>query len=143
MLWGWAFIILALAATTYVYMVGNREAKFAITTMVLAVGLSAVTYGFGEHKWLALNQIILIVDGFALLLFMGLAARSSALWPIFLVGWQLTTVAIHIVSLFAKNLMPDAYGIGQGLWAYLQFATIFGVTFAARRRTKQNSFHVP
>jgi hypothetical protein len=139
MLWGWFFTILFLTAAVYVIRAGSRTAKFAILIMILGVALTAASYALGTHKWLPLNQTVLIIDVIALALFGVLAARSSALWPIFLVGWQIATVVIHIVSLFAVNLVPDAYGIGQGIWAYLQFATIFGATLMERRRATRNS----
>jgi hypothetical protein len=138
MLWGWIYIFLVLTAAIYVFAMGSHAAKYAISILFLANALTAAAYGFGTHKWLPMNHTVLIVDTIALVLFGVLAARSDALWPLFVLGWQIATVMIHIVSLFAKKLVPDAYGIGQGIWAYLQFATIFGATLIESRRTTRN-----
>jgi hypothetical protein len=139
MFWAIFFWVLFLSATGYVLVKGSRPAKLAICVMIFGVAATTAVYALGTHKWLPLNQSILIIDMIALTLFGILAVRSSALWPIFLVGWQLATVVIHIVSLFAVDLVPDAYGIGQGIWAYLQFATIFGVSLIERRQATRNS----
>jgi hypothetical protein len=139
MIWGWLFIFLILATAIYVFAVGNRTAKYAISTLVLANALTAASYALGTHKWLPLNHTVMLIDTAALIVFGILAARSRAIWPMFLVAWQLATVIIHIASLFAQHLIPDAYGIGQGIWAYLQFATIFGVTVIERRTTMRGS----
>lgn len=143
MLWAIFFWVLFFGTTGYVLVKGSRLARHAIAIMIFGVVATTAAYALGTHKWLPMNQTVLAIDSVALLLFAALAVRSRQLWPVFLVGWQLATVVIHIGSMFAVKLMPDAYGIGQGIWAYLQFATIFGATLAERRIAKSASLPAP
>lgn len=134
MLWGILFWLLFLSVTAYVLIKGDTLKRAAIGTMFFGVSATTIIYALGSHKWLPLNFSILAIDLIALLAFTWISVRSRQIWPLLLVAWQLAAVTIHVASTFAVNLMPRAYGIGQGIWAYLQFATILAATVRDRRR---------
>jgi hypothetical protein len=136
MIWGWLFALLFFAASTYVVVKGDRFHRLAIGVMLLGVFGTFFAYKFGSHKWLPLNLTILTIDMLALLAFAWIATRSRQFWPLLLLGWQIAAVTIHLASSFAQHLLPKAYGVGQGIWAYLQFATIFVATMRAQRQQK-------
>jgi hypothetical protein len=136
MIWGLLFALLFFSAAAYVVIKGNLFQRCAISVMLFGVVATFLAYRLGSHKWLPLNHTVLAIDVIALLAFIGIAVRSREIWPLLLVGWQLAGVTIHIASSFAHHLLPKAYGIGQGIWAYLQFGTIFAATLIARRKQK-------
>ena len=138
MIVGIIFWLLFLGATGYILWKGSPPKHQAIGIMIFGVAATTIAIAAGNHKWLPLNLAVLWIDMIALILFMRLAIRSEDYWPLFLVGWQLATVTIHIASSFAQALIPKAYGIGQGIWAYLQFATIFGATVMEQRRAMRS-----
>jgi hypothetical protein len=134
MLWGYIFWLLFLTATGYIVRKGSRSQRQAIGIMIFGVLATTIFYAIGRHKWLPLNLAVTMVDIVALFLFWSIAKKSQAFWPLLLTGWQLATVLIHIASLFAQKLLPDAYGTVQGMWAYFQFITILSVTIMERRK---------
>ena len=136
MLWGLLFALLFFSAATYVVVKGDRFQRYAIGTMLVGVIATFLVFKLGSHKWLPLNISVLVIDLIALFAFIWIAMRSRQIWPLFLVGWQLAAVAIHLASSFAQDLIPRAYGVAQGIWAYLQFGTIFAATVLARRKQK-------
>jgi hypothetical protein len=136
MFWGIIFWLLFLSAAGYVLVRGDRQKRLAIGVMIAGIVATTIVYVSGSHKWLPLNISVLAIDVIALLAFIWITVRSREVWPLLLVGWQLAAVTIHIASSFAYNLLPKAYGISQGIWAYLQFGTIFAATVLARRKQK-------
>lgn len=136
MLWGIIFWLLFLSAAGYVLIKGDFHKRLAIGTMIFGVVATTIAYGSGSHKWLPLNVSVLLIDIIALIAFAWIARASREIWPLFLVGWQIATVTIHIASSFAVSLLPNAYGIGQGIWSYLQFGTILVATVLAQRKQK-------
>lgn len=136
MLWGLIFTLLFFSAAAYVVVRGDGFQRCSIGVMIFGVVATFLAYKLGSHKWLPLNFTVLLIDVMALLAFAWIAARSRQFWPLLLMGWQIAAVTIHVASSFAHNLLPKAYGIGQGIWAYLQFGTIFVATVRARRRQK-------
>jgi hypothetical protein len=136
---GIIFWLLFLSATGYILLKGNPTQRHAIGIMIFGVVATTIAFVAGSHKWLPLNFAVLGIDIVALALFVRLAIRSNNIWPLLLVGWQLATVVIHLASSFAQDLIPKAYGIGQGIWAYLQFATILIATLKEHRRATRTS----
>jgi hypothetical protein len=136
MLWGLIFTLIFFSAAAYVVVKGDSFQRCAIGVMMFGVVATFFAYKLGSHKWLPLNISVLLIDALALLAFGLIALRSRQFWPLLLVGWQIAAVTIHVASSFALNLLPKAYGISQGIWAYLQFGTIFVATIMARRKQK-------
>jgi multisubunit Na+/H+ antiporter MnhC subunit len=134
MFWGVLFWLLFLSATAYILFKGDVLKRVAIGIMIFGVTATTIIYVSGSHKWLPLNLSILAIDLIALLAFIWISARSRQIWPLLLVAWQLAAVTIHVASSFAVDLIPRAYGIGQGIWAYLQFGTIFVATISDNRK---------
>lgn len=134
MIWGLLFALLFFSAAVYVVVKGDSFQRAAIGVMLFGVIATFFSYKLGSHKWLPMNVTVLMIDLLALLAFSWIAMRSRQYWPLLVVGWQIAAVTIHIASSFAQNLLPKAYGIGQGIWAYLQFGTIFAATMIGRRK---------
>jgi hypothetical protein len=126
------FTTLVAAALLFTLVRGQSDHRFAVAVLAINVVATAIAYVLGSNKWLPLNGTVFLIDSITLCLFAFLCLRSDKLWPLVLTGWQLAAVLIHIASLFAINLMPQAYGIGQGAWAYLQFATIMWAVWSDR-----------
>jgi hypothetical protein len=135
MLAGYLFWLSFIGATLYVLFVGTKETLYSILVMIGGVVATTLVFVFGSNKWLHLDKSVLAIDILALVLFVAIALRSPRWWPLLLCGWQLAAVAIHLATLYASQLLPRAYGIGQGFWAYLEFGTILIVTIIDRKRT--------
>ena len=139
MLWGYIFLFLFLGAVGYVIRKGSRAHIQAIGIMIFGVAATTIIYTIGSHKWLPLNIAVSMIDMIALMLFGLIAHQSKEFWPLLLTGWQLATIVIHIATLYTQNLVPDVYGTVQGIWAYLQFTTIFISALLEHRKAMRAS----
>lgn len=61
---------------------------------------------------------VLLIDGGLFLGFLGVALRSSRFWPLWVAGFQLTTIVGHGLKAVDTSLFPTAYAAAINLWSY-------------------------
>ena len=59
-------------------------------------------------------------------------------WPLWLAGFQLTTVFSHLLKAVQLDLMPQAYAAAARFWAYPIFLIIVVGTWRSYRRRAEN-----
>ena len=70
---------------------------------------------------------ILLVDLLMLAGFLALVLNTDRYWPVWVCGFHLVGVATHLVMLFYPSILPQAYRLVHGLWAYpVMFAIMIG-----------------
>jgi hypothetical protein len=118
---------ISLVITAYVLWRGNFEMRLAILIVLANEMATLMAFAVGSHRWLPLNVTVFAIDMLAFVGYYWLVNRCNNYWPILLAGWQLAGMVIHLASAFVIDLAPNAYGIGQGIWAYLQYAMLLVV----------------
>lgn len=136
MIWGYIFIALIGAATGYVMMAGDREARLAMLTLVGGSALTVLTVYLSGQYYEAANSLVALVDFLVLGVFLWLALRSRRYWPLFLPALQAIVCITHIAKLIAPDIIPRVYSAAQGHWSYYQIALILTAAYMHSARRK-------
>lgn len=84
----------------------------------------------------------LLVDLAVLAAFFRLALRSDKFWPLWTTAFQIIGVATHLAKLADPVIVPRAYSIAQGFWAYpMLVALVIGARadhIVARNRARRS-----
>ncbi|MFN3945312.1 MAG: hypothetical protein ACK4K7_10315 [Allosphingosinicella sp.] len=92
---------------------------------LLSVGAAAAPNG----RFQAAETGILIVDLAVLAAFLALALRSERFWPLWATGFHLVAVVTHGAMMVSPGVVPRAYALAQGFWAYpMLFAIAIGTS---------------
>lgn len=67
---------------------------------------------------------LFLVDLLVLCGFVVLVLKSDRFWPLWACGIHLVSVATHLVMLFYPTVLPQAYRVVLGFWAYPMMAAI-------------------
>lgn len=76
----------------------------------------------------------LLVDLAVLLIFVGVALRSSRFWPLWVAGLQLTTSLAHGLKAIELDLLSNAYAAAGRSWSYLILLILVVATWRSRKR---------
>jgi hypothetical protein len=93
---------------------------------VLAKGPLPITLGNGEWS-------LPVVDLSVLAGFIILTLRSPRIWPIWASGFHVVAVATHLANFTKPDIVPRAYALAQGFWAYPMLTAIVLGTITYRR----------
>lgn len=94
---------------------GGRSERLGAAVIAAASLLSALLSSSG---FAALEGGIFVVDLATWLALMFLAFRSNRYWPLWAAGFHSVAVVTHAAMFIDRSIVPAAYAIGQGLWAY-------------------------
>src|SRR5690242_13762435 len=99
----WA-ILLSLVA--YAFRRGALDERVAATTCL--VGTMA-TVGLGMMEFHHYNDVeiaVLVVDASAFFIFTVIALKSSRFWPLWVAGFQLSSMLAHFLRAFGADMIP-------------------------------------
>lgn len=133
------YLVILFAVTVYALLRGRRDERFAASICVLATLATHIAWEpvIGSYSHVELG--VFIVDGAALLAFTYLALRSDRFWPLWVAGFQLTTILSHILKAIQLDLLPQAYAAAGRFWVYPIFlAIVIGTWRSSRRRSAQD-----
>ena len=136
MIWGYIFIALISAATGYVFYAGDREARIAIVTLVVASALTVLTVYFSGQYYEYANGLVAMVDFLLLGAFLWLSLVSRRYWTLGLPALQSIVCIIHLAKFMAPDILPRVYVAGQGHWSYYQIALILMAAHMQHMRRK-------
>ncbi len=104
---------------------GGKTERVGAAIMLLGSLLSVpATWLTGAGDWLTADVNVLIVDVAALAGLLTLALRTNRYWPLWAAGFHLDAVVTHCAKLLAPAIVPQAYSLSQGLWAYPMLAAL-------------------
>lgn len=126
-------LILALVAA-YAFVRGRGDERYAAA---ICVGATAATHGLmliiGE-TYARVELGLMLVDLLAFIAFVVLALRSDRFWPLWVAGFQLTTISAHAIKAAHLDLLPQAYAAASKFWVYPIFLTIVVGTWRSHHR---------
>ncbi len=111
----WTMII---GACAYAVILGGWEGRYTAATFVLASFASySVNRWFYFIYWNKTNVAMFLVDLVTFIALYFMAARSKHWWPVWVVAFQLNTVASHLATLVSTDFSAAVYKNYGGLWA--------------------------
>ena len=121
----------------YAFLRGSRDEQYVgIICLVGTLATSLVLSPLGE-RFKSVEVSAIAVDLAVLVGFLVVALRSARFWPLWVAGLQLTTIMGHFLKGLDNNLLPRAYGIALGFWAYpIVFILAIGTWRSHRRALK-------
>jgi hypothetical protein len=104
-------------ACAYAIMLGGWEGRWTAGIFVTASALSYSVNRWFHLHWHKTNISMFLVDFLTLLAFYIIAAKSRHWWPVWVVAFQLNTVASHLATMISPDFSIAVYKGYGGLWA--------------------------
>jgi hypothetical protein len=112
------YLVILLSCCGYAIRFGGKSEVYGAAIMVVGSFLTpAVGYLF-DSRWTSTEFGVLLVDLGVLCLFLVLALRSDKFWPLWITAFQVIGVVTHLARFVDPGIIPRAYSIAQGFWAY-------------------------
>ena len=124
MIWGYIYIALMLSALIVVWRLGSSESRLAITTLFSGSALTLFAVWYPGRYFESVDALLGIFDFAVLAAFFGHAMLSRRYWTLWLPALQLNVCLAHAAKYVAPEILPRAYSMGQGFWAYPMIALI-------------------
>lgn len=116
---------------------GERPERFAALIMITGSLASIPAAALIKATWVSPELGILGVDLIVLGLFVALSLWSDRFWPMWITGFQLTSVAIHLATMAELTIVPKAYAMAQAFWAYPMLCALLIGTWNVHRKAKK------
>jgi hypothetical protein len=101
----WALLALVLYAT---FRRGDRETRLAAVICLAATLLTILVLTPTGYSFAQIEVFVAAIDVGTLLAFVFIALRSPRFWPLWVSGFQLTTVLAHLFRLLQPGLVDLA-----------------------------------
>jgi nicotinamide riboside transporter PnuC len=113
-----AFRVLLPLVTLYAFLRGGRDEQYVGVICVAGMVLTHLAISPLAGRFESVELPVFAVDLAVLAGFLMVAFRSTRFWPLWVAGLQLTTVLGHFLKGIDNHLLPRAYGVALGFWAY-------------------------
>lgn len=135
------FWLLAVLSCGFVWLVGSAEGKRAAGLFSVAVLLTWAAQTL-DTQWCQTHWPLLAVDTAYLFAAYAFSLRSDRYWPMWIVAFQLLTVASHLATIVAPDFVPKVYSAIATFWVVpLLLSLVSGVYLdhrASRHLVKHN-----
>jgi hypothetical protein len=112
------YLVILLSSCGYAIRFGGKSEVYGATIMVVGSFLTPIVGYFFDSRWRSTEFGVLLVDIGVLSLFLALALRSDKYWPLWTTAFQVIGVVTHLARFVDPGIIPRAYSIAQGFWAY-------------------------
>lgn len=132
----WIVIFLVAA---YAFGRGRLDERLAVTICVLG-SLATIWLSRSDSTYYSdIEAGILTVDVLALAGFIAVALRSARFWPLWVAGFQLTSVSSHFIKALHWSLIPQVYAAAERFWIYPIFLAIVVGTWRSHHRWQREA----
>ena len=128
------FRILLAFVTLYVLLRGRRDEREVGIVLVLGVIATHLLISPLKSRFASVETHVFIVDLVVFLGFLWVALRSERFWPLWIAGFQLTTILGHILKVVDVHLFSKAYGAALVFWSYPIVLILAVGTWRSHRR---------
>jgi hypothetical protein len=126
-----------LAVAAYAFGRGKVDERLAASICVIA-SVATVLVSSRPTSYFSNVEIgTLSIDGLALAGFVIVAIRSTRFWPLWVAGFQLTSVFSHFLKAIHWGMIPQVYAAAERFWVYPIFLAIIVATWRGHRRRRQ------
>lgn len=135
------YLAILAAVSLYAFLRGRADERLAAAICIVA---TAATHGLmlaiGE-TYSRVETGLLLVDIATLGAFLYIALRTDRFWPLWVAGFQLTTLFSHALKAVQLDLMPQAYAAAAKFWVYPIFLAIVIGTLRSNRYSRLRDEH--
>ncbi len=129
------FFVLLAMTMGYAIWRGDRDSRLVAAICIVAVILTQIVARPVVHRFASIESGVVLVDVATLGGFIAIALASSRFWPLWVAGFQLTTLLGHLLKAIDWSLFPRAYGTAMVFWSYpILIVVVVGAWRAHRRR---------
>jgi hypothetical protein len=122
------YLLTLLASSLYALLFGGRTGRAAVVIFGVASGLTSFATQINPN-WVSTSYGVFMVDAACLLALLLLALVSNRYWPIWAVGFQTISVATHLATIVAPDILPKAYQAIAAFWSLpILAAMVVGTT---------------
>lgn len=134
------FRVMLVLVVAYAFWRGSRDERLVAGICLAGAIVSKIVVSPLHERYIAIEPAIMAVDLLMLAAFVYIALHSKRFWPLWIAGLQLTTIMGHIFMAVEHELIPQAYGVALGFWAY-PIILILGIATwrSGRWRSRINS----
>ena len=136
--WLIMFVVVA-----YAYGRGKVDERLAASICAIGSIATVLVRSPGSPYYANVETGVLTIDFVALAAFVLLALRSRRFWPLWVAGFQLTSVLAHFLKAVHWNMIPEVYAAAERFWIYPIFLAIVVGTWRSRRRWQHEELHRP
>src|SRR5919112_5784779 len=111
-----AYYSVLLIVCGYAFLRGRRDERAAAATCIVATIATHIMTSPVVTSFSRVETGVFLVDVLALIAFTAVALRSDRFWPLWLAGFQLTTLLSHLLKALQLDLMPQAYAAAARFW---------------------------
>ena len=112
------FWIVLASVCGYALWRGGRFEKIAAMAMLAAAGASVLVKPETMRAYHHVEGGTLLIDMLLLGVLVALALSTPRTWPAWAAGFHLAAVITHAVMTISPSVLPAAYALVQGFWAY-------------------------
>ena len=135
-----AYWLILFGVTSYAFGRGRWDERLVAAICVLGSIASVIVKTPIQDLYSDIELGILVVDLLALGGFVFVAIRSTRFWPMWVAGFQLTSVLAHFLKAVHWGMMPQIYAAAERFWIYPIFLVIVVGTWRAHRRQLRDDF---
>ena len=129
--------VVLLSVVVYAFRRGALDERLAALTClggtIATMALSRAT----ATKYSDVEVAVLAVDIVGFLIFTLIALKSSRFWPLWVAGFQLSSMLAHFLRAFGADMMPRVYAAAERFWIYPIFLAIAIGVWRARQYEQQ------
>jgi hypothetical protein len=129
-----AYWLLLLAVTAYAFGRGRFDQQLAISICLIGSIATVLVGSPLEHYYSDIELGVFAVDILALFGFIFVALRSNRFWPLWVAGFQLTSIFSHLLKALHWGMIPQVYAAAERFWIYPIFLAIVVGTWRSHRR---------
>jgi hypothetical protein len=93
-----------------------------------------------SERYTSVEVGVVLVDLVTLVGFTAIALFSQRFWPLWVAGFQLTTLVGHLLKAIDWSLLPRAYGTAQAFWSYPILLILAIATWRSHRRRMASEY---
>lgn len=128
------YLAILAAVSVYAFLRGRSDERLAAAVCIAATGATHGLMLLIGETYARVEFGLLLVDFGALAAFLYIALRTDRFWPLWVAGFQLTTMAAHLMKAVRLDLMPQAYAAAAKFWVYPIFLMIVIGTWRSHQR---------
>jgi len=126
----WSFLA---ACVSYAWRYGGGSERIGAAIIGIGSLVSVAASSPMTVRFRSVELGIFVTDVVVLAAFLLLALRSERYWPLWATGFHVVGVATHTAIIIDPKIVPPAYAIAQGFWAYPMLVAIVLGTTAQRK----------
>ena len=126
------YYLLVFAGVGAAFRFGDRETRWGACICLVASLISSALLTFQNP----VAQDVALVDLAVLASFVLLSLKSSRFWPLWVAGFQLTTVLGHLLRILEPSLVDIAYAAAMRFWSYPILFILIAAAWRTRHRPK-------